>query len=599
KLSKKEKKSTVVDEYKNLVLKNILAGTANLYDNVLNKKQAFSSYFIVLADKLLDDKGTIAAVLPATILRTESNYELRMFLCRNYTLRFIISRNDALNFSDDTTLKEILFILKKQKPREGDVVCYITLNCLKERMAADIQAAESGVKPDGFIYRFGDFSIQKRLQESLDPSNLFGPIALNSIDLQNTWSEIEGSPMFRSLRTFEKTIPRTGRMIITREGAASRCHAKLPQMAVVKNRDSKAPFQFDRANNTTIFFKSASTSYAVDMADTFKYVRNAKNPTMSLNALNEFVIWKVDNADYYNEIQPCTIINIKQAIDTFNAASRTARKDKEYTIGEIEINFPELHDALKHLPGKKIAAIANRILRDPDFSSFQEPWTTYLSDKLCYLATVDALHIEAPNTYFYAYFAGEERRVFSSIFLNVPCLETEEAKINCLWLNSALNMIQLFTERNPTGWFKIKQFILEGLKIIDINKLEPEARKLLLSTFESVSNKPFLCMWQQFFVNIPDGMIDASFKKELIDTFKLGNIEYIAIRTARCLERKEIDAIFMKIFFPSKKAEEIEQELHCIYLDLVKEIMIEKRNITKYKPRLDEEDSEAMHDTEA
>ncbi|NMC07225.1 MAG: SAM-dependent DNA methyltransferase, partial [Candidatus Lokiarchaeota archaeon] len=228
KLVQKKKKTSALDDYKKLVINNIATGKKE-YLPILNEKLPFSSYFVILADKLLDEGGIIAAVLPATILRTESNLELRKYLVANYSINYIVARNDALNFSDDTTLKEILFILTKKKPVDDHAVCYVTLNHLKSGMTIDIQTEATRVDADAHVYRFEDFNIQKRLQKDLDPGNLFGPISLNSIHLQNILNDVLKGKMLKPLREFEQVIERSGRSVITREGAASRHHAKLPQ----------------------------------------------------------------------------------------------------------------------------------------------------------------------------------------------------------------------------------------------------------------------------------------------------------------------------------------------------------------------------------
>lgn len=576
--------STLIDEYKDRAISNILAGTRTRYSGLLNKKQAFSSYFVVIADKLLDDGGCIAAVLPATILRTEYNHHLRAFLLANYSLRYIVSRNDALNFSDDTTLKEVLLVARKQPPSADHAVCYVTVDGLVDGLALSIMARERDLPADGKFHEYQGFNILKKPQHDLDASNLFGPISLGSVMLQDTWSRVESSTFLRPLRAFARAIPRSGRQVITREGAASRAFAKLPQMAIVAEPETRTPFTFSRIEDGKIHFQGKQRMHFIDKHETFAYVRHARHPTLSLDLLDEFVIWAISSNDLFEEIDGCNIASIRRAIEAIETARQPITRGKTYTIEEIRAGFREFHDALAGMNGKTIASIFNKVASGHGFASFQDAWRNYLADKLCYLGTVDALHVEAPNTCFFAYFAGETPRVFSSIFLNVPCLSKQQARINALWLNSALNMIQLFRERNPTGWFKIKQYILEGLKIIDVDAIDADSLKNLEATFNDISQEDFPCLWQQFFTCIPGDMIDGKLRRGIMNAFGLDEATWASLRARTCNGRLVLDRAITRLFFPSKPSKEIDAFLHAIYRDLLVEIIIEKNNITRCKP---------------
>jgi len=101
-------------KYKKQIIENITKSPFKKFEKFINEKQPFSSYFLLIADKILEDEGNIAAVLPATFLRDEVNQDIRTYFYNNYIIKYIIIRYDALNFSDDTTFREILLIMKKK-----------------------------------------------------------------------------------------------------------------------------------------------------------------------------------------------------------------------------------------------------------------------------------------------------------------------------------------------------------------------------------------------------------------------------------------------------------------------------------------------------
>ncbi|MEJ2250390.1 MAG: N-6 DNA methylase, partial [Candidatus Lokiarchaeota archaeon] len=273
-------------QYKKRLIANITKGPYKRYQDYLNEKQSFSSYFLFLADKILDDRGIIASVLPVTILRDKVNMGLRKFLLNNYSLMFVIIRYDTLNFSDDTTFREILFIAKKGIPKKDHIVTYISLNRLYSGIGSDIKYQEEFILGEG-IYDCKNFTVEKVAQSSLNSSNLFGPIALKSPDLLKIWQEALRSKIFT-----KKT-----RSLKANEGARSRKYGLVPEMCIVEELDSRTKFKFiditSRNSHKNIEFESIGhIKYNIWQQNTFYYCRSASHKTMNIGSLNEFVIHK-------------------------------------------------------------------------------------------------------------------------------------------------------------------------------------------------------------------------------------------------------------------------------------------------------------------
>ena len=245
--------------------------------------------------------------------------------------------------------------------------------------------------------------------------------------------------------------------------------------------------------------------------------------------------------------------------------------------------MPEWLNELISIFGKKqdeILKHTRKMVSSQSFSSYQASWENYLKSKLCYLGTIETFHIEAPNTYFFAYFSGDQKRVFSSIFNNVVNLDENEVKINCLWLNSAINLLQLFVERIPTGWFKIRQYVLESLKVIDIHRLKEAEKDKLLNVFEEISDKEFPCVWKQILRNVSTTDVSLLNKDLICETFKISDSDYEELINNPFKPRIKMDMAILNIIFPRKKRQDIEDILNQVYLYLIDEILVAKQLVS-------------------
>jgi hypothetical protein len=317
---------------------------------------------------------------------------------------------------------------------------------------------------------------------------------------------------------------------------------------------------------------------------------------MSLGSLNEFVIHKIEDGDYFEEIQP-VIYQIYRVFQKFGESfkmknaitldklktSKNPKRTKKDIVNYLEQREPEWLNKLISIFGKKddeILKHTRKMVSSRSFSSYQASWENYLNNKLCYLGTIETFHIEAPNTYFFAYFSGDQKRVFSSIFNNVINFDENEAKINCLWLNSAINLLQLFVERIPTGWFKIRQYVLKSLKVIDIHKLKETEKEELLNVFEDISDNEFPCIWKQILRNVSTTDVSLLNKYIICETFHISDSDYEELINNPFEPRIKMDMAILNILFPRKKRQDIEDILNQVYLYLIDEIIVAKQLVS-------------------
>ena len=87
-------------------------------DNIYNESIGLHGVFILKGDLFLNNKGKMGLVLPASILARKSFDGLRRnFICNKYCIELIIFNTSRLNFSESTLWREILLIIKKEKPK--------------------------------------------------------------------------------------------------------------------------------------------------------------------------------------------------------------------------------------------------------------------------------------------------------------------------------------------------------------------------------------------------------------------------------------------------------------------------------------------------
>jgi hypothetical protein len=83
---------------------------------ISGKKISQQAYFLLLADRFLDEGGRIAAVLPLNTFVGYDYWPLIEFLLREYTVEYLIVGLGRPAFSEDTSLSECLLIASKKKP---------------------------------------------------------------------------------------------------------------------------------------------------------------------------------------------------------------------------------------------------------------------------------------------------------------------------------------------------------------------------------------------------------------------------------------------------------------------------------------------------
>jgi len=121
---------------------------------------------------------------------------------------------------------------------------------------------------------------------------------------------------------------------------------------------------------------------------------------------------------------------------------------------------------------------AAKLVRSGEWEEFADKHSSKLA--LIYRARItgDAIH----NLAFYS----AQKMFFGGSFWMIEIDDDVQAKLLTLWLNSTLNLFQLFIERKETegSWIWLDNYILQEFMMLDFSKLSEHEKKKLLAVFE-------------------------------------------------------------------------------------------------------------------
>ncbi len=488
--------------------KSALEDRLSKYRELINRRMSYCSYFLFLADKFLKDEGKIAAVLPSTILVKETDLGIRKLLYNDYDMHYVIAREDALNFSDSTNLREILLVAKKRKKKEPGSVIYVTLKKLDSGLYPKIEHCKRLLKDREFIDE-EDIRVYKVSQKSLDPDNLFKPIAVSDTRMTKLWEKMSENDKFEGAKEIGINLE---------EGVRSREGGSFPETAILDERITELTrrdlWLVEEIKNNFVKARNRYTKDSVKIP-TVALIPCVRTPTgrnkIDLSYLNEFVL------------------------------------SKRY----------KGHKQFLSISGLREKVLSSR-------------WNKYLEKRVSHLGIIETLHIDAPGTCFFAYYT-KIPRVFGSSFWNVTGVDESEAKLFAVWLNSTVNLVQLFIERVPTGWFKVRGYTFEKLLLLSPRRLSKKEKATLENVFHNICGENFPCIWKQLAMNIDPSTIAPEWRDRLSEVFD--NFEqWLGVEFK---PRVQIDETILEIL--GYDSNNIGELLRWLYPALLREVYILKK----------------------
>ncbi|MFH7835871.1 MAG: N-6 DNA methylase [Candidatus Aenigmatarchaeota archaeon] len=412
------------------------------YKEYLERRLGYYGYFILLADRFLNEGGRMALVLPATILRIKTCEGLRKLWSKRYYVEYIITTSYRSAFSESVRFREILLIAKKCIP---SLESKTRIAILKKLPTTIEEAKELAIKLKNSQKDLEDDKVSVKMIEykklTSETENWFKYIAVSDLSLTNILEEIlKSNKLISLLSKFEAFL---------------------------------------------------SNLYDYKYGDFHGFILQEK-----LRALKKIDIWIVEKL-FENELEiKHKILGIKRRIP-LSILGRGMRRPSYIT----KIDVTENLDYLILSWFKEIKELAKFLLPDKLLKEFNreniETWKRNFQQKKTNLLLSRRLDLSAPGTSLISFYSK-----IPMVGVDMWCIKNvpdEYAKILTLWFNSTLNLLQIFILRTETrgAWIKVHDYMLNELLVPDYEKLSESDLKVLQNLFIQVKDVKFPCIFDR------------------------------------------------------------------------------------------------------
>jgi len=412
------------------------------YKDYLRGQMGYFGYFILLADKFLNEDGRIALVLPATSLHVKSCEGIRRLWAEKYHVEYIITTWHRLAFSESTIFREILLVAKKRTPPSNARTKICVLKRLPEKFSKVVQISEK-IKKAEQDYEDEEVAIKVYPYSKLaaDITDWYRLIALSDLKLIAVLEELLSS---------EKLVPLSS---LTKSYECDLRHYKFMDFhGFILSLEEKAKRKSDiwilkeiRGNSLIAYHK--------------KLQRRIEIPLSHLGrALRRFS---------YNKS-----IDVTQNAD--------------YLILKW---FDEIKDMARYVvPVRKLEDFNPDVVKS---------WETKFENRKAHLLLARRLYLSSPGTCLIAFYSDEP--IVGIDLWSLSNLDRDEAKIIALWLNSSINILQLLYMgvacEGP--WMKLHNYMLKRLLVPDPRKLTEKEKKHLMKVFDEIRDFSFPSVTEQ------------------------------------------------------------------------------------------------------
>jgi type I restriction-modification system DNA methylase subunit len=423
------------------------------YSSALHGQLGLYGYFILLADRFIKDEGKIAFVLPSSVLRVQSTQGIRDTWLSKYHIEFIITAWERAAFSEATEFREILVVGTKLPPddrKNNDLVtAFVTLRKLPKSRDEASKFAEHMRRTVG---RGNETSENDQMSVRLvrrsnlveASTNLFTFIAAYDPRIQDVWEELSSK-----------------RPLVSMEDYVKQNHAE-----VVRGIETKS-------------------SKSVPVQST--YILRDKSRAEKKNDIWILSGWSKTSLTARNRFEGSSV---KIPLTSVSRALRSPSTVSSFNISELNdfVVAKDFPDADKFF-GIKNYAKRKKQLKD---------WKEYVDSRLSTILLARRFDMSSSGTCLFAFYSNNPL-AGAGVNWDLRGLKEEDAKLLTVWYNSTPNILQIFLTRIETrgAWINFHEYALNELRILDTNKLAPDARRSLLKTFSELKDTNFPSLLEQ------------------------------------------------------------------------------------------------------
>lgn len=416
-------------------------------------------YFMLLADRFLNPKGIVAAVLPFTTFTGRAFHSLVRLLVENYTVRLVVVGLGQASFSEDTSLMECLLVASKEKPSTDASFSLIgtklpSSSWTSENIDSLVTAAKaSPVSLENEIFIAKSLPQMDLLPDREALSLLY--LRLNH-QFDTAWKELQKTlsqsrVSLRKVRDwFESGLE------ITEVYHGGDRPLKLGPKAILMCGDvRRASKKIDR------LILSAQEVSTLTFADRFNSAKFRFPESDLATAIRHFAYY--DSMDITKGTDFC-VKQIGKAAERTMAAFYTKRDRNKFLVHLRSKQWKEIL--------KKGSSRTNICAR----ANLAAPGTKQIvlhSDEPCFLVGY-----------------GYNVRGFKNV---------QEEKLFTLWMNSTPGLIQLTAKSTITegSWIKLEKFTTEQVVMPDASKLTEQNWATVDELWESVSKTAMPSLLEQ------------------------------------------------------------------------------------------------------
>lgn len=431
------------------------------YKKCVHGHLGLHGYFLLLADRFLKQDGRIAAVLPVTTLSAKGMYEIQDMLLKNYTLEHVIVCEGRSAFSENVAVREILLVAKKSKPQNNNVAISVMKISPDNLSITSARSLANNLKELRETEEVGTIIDSEKLLFKLIPQN----------DLKKS-----KRALFRAISLYRKDI-------IELENRISKIFKKSRKSTTfgeyldsIKGEIHESPRGIKRLGYYGLSVINGE-SRAIKKHDFWVIKEKSKRKIVAENRFSHIsfdipFVRVSPNIRRYAGLEHFDISNETDYVITkqFN------KLDNFLEASEIEINERKE---------------ATNIVRSGEWEEFVEKHSAKVA--LIYRARITGASLH--NLAFYS----DRKMFFGGSFWMISLNNDVQAKLLTLWLNSSLNIFQIFIERKETegSWIWLDNYILREFLIPDFSNLSKKDRITLLDVFEKLGKTSMPSLLEQ------------------------------------------------------------------------------------------------------
>jgi Holliday junction resolvase len=396
-------------------------------------------YFMVLGDLLVKEGGLVGSVIPINFARGQASEKIREFTLKNHTIRYIIKPVGDLAFSEGAAFRDILLITEKKKPEPTDI-CKIVYF---KKSIRDFQNEEMP-------------KLYNQVRKATDESNAtFDVFSVTQAQLQEKQANLMHFLWASTVESYK---------------IIDEFYSKLK-----KEKLMNFP-----ANFVKDCYNSAGFKGLIDAT----FITNPMNEKSRIE--RAFMILESEQENHLN-------IRLGKTDFRYQVPKKLVKKGLRTITGVKTMEIGEKHDYWISANFSDFEQIKKLSLKLKDRESFDwEIVKKKAKDKFVNLAFSRRFNLYSPNTSFIAFYS-DELITFADTFKIVPNISKEKAKILCLFYNSVVNIIQVFTNKEETtGMFgSIRESDLLNFQLLNYENLTKKEIEKLLVVFDSLKSLEF------------------------------------------------------------------------------------------------------------